>query len=522
MWNRLMLIGFVAVVSVPLARPQSAQPVSANRADSLASMDETPSSRLAFASSDTKLVDSFNWAKKQAMAYVQTGTDPVGLWYETGLPGRTRFSMRDTSHQVMGAQALGRAAYNMNMLRHFASGVSESRDWCSFWGIDRWGRPASVDYTNDAQFWYWLPANFDALDASYRMFLWTGDLTYVNDPVFLNSYDRTVTDYLTRWDLDPKHIMTRKRWLNVRGELDMSVPLQTARGIPGYAENPRDYVVGIDLLATEYVAFRDYAYIQQYRGNDDAAQNFLKKAAEVLNLIDTKWWDDDAHQFYSQLDKDYKMQGHGGGALLYWGIAEDGPKGQSAVTALVDDIRQHPTGQVEGESYFAEDLYRYGITDTAYAKIMDLTTPGRRRQEYPEVSYSVISAMVNGLMGINIDAPSPLNAYAVNNYTETMIKTLPGLSKQTAWAEIRNLPIRTNEITVRHEGLGKTVPTNQSGPSLIWEPELPGRFDTLIVNGKSIKAQPGEEPIGRVVSWVKIIVGAGDSVTVQAPAPTAK
>ena len=60
-----------------------------------------PESKLAFSSSDAQLVRAFDWARKQAMAYVQGDRDPVGLWYETGLPGRTRFSMRDTSHQLV-------------------------------------------------------------------------------------------------------------------------------------------------------------------------------------------------------------------------------------------------------------------------------------------------------------------------------------------------------------------------------------------------------------------------------------
>ena len=122
--------------------------------------DRTPKSMLQFASSDARKVQGFNWAKQQAMDYVHGGCDPVGAWYETGLPGRTRFSMRDTSHQAMGAQALGLADYSLNMLRHFAENISDSKDWCSFWGIDRWGRPASVDYKSDARFWYDLPANF--------------------------------------------------------------------------------------------------------------------------------------------------------------------------------------------------------------------------------------------------------------------------------------------------------------------------------------------------------------------------
>ncbi|MGO9640701.1 MAG: hypothetical protein ACLP1Y_05290 [Candidatus Acidiferrales bacterium] len=478
---------------------------------------------MAFESSDTNLVQSFEWAKKQAMAYVQLGGDPVGLWYETGLPGRTRFSMRDTSHQSMGAQALGLAPYTHNMLLHFAENVSDSKDWCSYWGIDRWGRPASVDYKNDAEFWYDLPANFDVLDACYRMFLWTGDLTYVNDPVFLNFYDRTVSDYVKRWSLGPDDVMTRKRWVNMRKEFDPHESFLTARGIPGYQESPRDYVVGIDLLASEYDAFLAYAYIQEYRGNVDAGQTYRKKAAEVRALINSAWWDEKSGQFYKILDKDYHLQPSASPLddvnveLLYRGAADDGPKLESALNALLDSIKQNPSGKAEGESHYPEVLYRYGVPDVAYAEIMDLTSPGKYRQEYPEVSYSVVGAIVTGLMGINLEAASPLESSVNSNYSEIVVKTLPALTKQTDWAELRNLPIRTNVVSVRHDGVRKTTFTNQVGPSLFWQAMFPGSYDTLIVDGKPVKSHPDKETLGRVTSWVRLPVGAGDTVTVEIP-----
>ena len=56
------------------------------------------------------------------MNYAYDG-DPVGLWYEAALPGRRAFCMRDVSHQVAGAQALGLSSYTHNMLRHFAENI---------------------------------------------------------------------------------------------------------------------------------------------------------------------------------------------------------------------------------------------------------------------------------------------------------------------------------------------------------------------------------------------------------------
>jgi hypothetical protein len=51
----------------------------------------------------------------------------------------------------------------------------------------------------------------------------------------------------------------------------------------------------------------------------------LKKADAVKTLVNTSWWDDSTHHFYSTLNKDHKLEGQAGSALLYRDIA-DGAK----------------------------------------------------------------------------------------------------------------------------------------------------------------------------------------------------
>ncbi|HEY6273747.1 MAG TPA: hypothetical protein VIX19_17345, partial [Terriglobales bacterium] len=477
-------------------------------------------SNLELESSDSRLVEAFNWARQQAMAYVFDG-DPVGPWYEAALPGRQAFCMRDVSHQSMGAQALGLAPYTQNMLRRFAENISESRDWCSYWEIDRLNRPAPVDYKNDAEFWYNLPANFDVLDSCYRMYLWTGDPAYVNDPVFLNFYERTMSDYVHRWSLGLDAVMKRRRWMNIRGEFDPHNKFQLYRGDPSYEEARANFVLGADLLATEYAAYRAYAQIQVVRENTGLATACLNKAASVKRLVNETWWNEGTHQFYAFLDQNGHFQGRSDADLLYRDVADDGPKAQSALNDLLDKIESHPSSAVEDESHYPEILYRYGAPEVAYAQIMDLTHEGRDRREYPEVSYSVVGAIVTGLMGIAVQASSPLEAAAQGN-VEVVIKTLPGLTAQTAWAEIRNLPIGRNNVAVRHEGVRGTVFTNQDGPSLIWQATFPIAVATLLVDGKPVKANPGKEYLGRATSWVRAPVGAGDTVRVDVPKPDEK
>jgi hypothetical protein len=459
-------------------------------------------SKLEFTSSDARLVDAFDWAKRQSMAFV-FDNDPVGSWYEAAEPGRMAFCMRDTAHQAMGAHALGLRRHNLNMLRRFAENISDARDWCSLWEIDRYNRPAPVDYKNDAEFWYNLPANFDILDCCYRMYIWSGDLAYVNDPVFLNYYDRTVTDYVERWGLGVDQVMTRPRLLNVRGILDPKKKFQRNRGIPGYDEGNPDYVLGADVLATQYAAYLAYARIQEFRGDADLAQIYLKKAAAVKTLLNSTWWNEADRHFYGRLNKDHQLEGRGGGNLLFRDAVDDGPKLRAAIG--------------EGARGGAEVLYKYGDPDAAYDRMIDTALGPHSRKEYPEVPFSWVGALVNGTMGITLDAPSALQAWTQGHWVETLLKTRAGLGTKVAWAELRNLPVRANEVTVRHDGLKQSTVTNRSGPSFLWQASFNGTHETLLVNGRPMKATVEKGVLERVSSSVRVTVGSGGAVTIAIP-----
>lgn len=470
-------------------------------------------STLSLESSDKRLVDGFNWAKKQALAFAFQG-DPVGPWYEAALPGREAFCMRDVAHQCTGGHALGLVRHNLNMLYRFAENISDSKDWCSYWEIDRYNRPAPVDYKNDAEFWYNLPANFDVLDACYRMYLWSGNLRYVNDSVFLNFYDRTVADYVARWELQLDRVMKRKRFINIRSEFDPNKKFHFYRGDPSYAENRDQFVLGVDLLASQYAAYLAYANIREVRGNAEVSREYRKKALDVKLLINSTWWNETGKHFYQRLSKDYKLEGRGSSNLLYHDAADDGPKAQSALQALLTLIKERPSGSVEGQSHHAEILYRYGVPDMAYAQMMDLTREDRERREYPEVPFSIVGAVVTGTMGISVDPQSPLKAADEPQFVDRVVKTLPALG-EISWAQLGNLFIRANEISVRHESGRTTTFTNQRGPSLIWHASFDGAHEALLVNGKAMKARPEQRFLGRTASFARIVVGPGNTVRAQ-------
>jgi len=68
------------------------------------------------------------------------------------------------------------------------------------------------------------------------MYLWLGDPACINDPAFLNFYDRTVADYVQRWGLGFEQVMKRPRLLNICGIVDPNDKFQPNQGIPGYDE----------------------------------------------------------------------------------------------------------------------------------------------------------------------------------------------------------------------------------------------------------------------------------------------
>jgi len=461
-------------------------------------------SPLSLASSDGQLVECFAWAKGQALKYVRGG-DPVGLWYEAALPGREAFCMRDLSHQATGAHALGLAAHTWNMLAKFAVNISESKDWCSHWEINRYDKPAPVDYTNDKEFWYNLPANFDVLDACYRMYLWTHDRAYLDDPVFKAFYEHTVTDYVERWDLGLDKVLERSRFMN-RDRFDRRKSHQSCRGIPSYHEgSPGKTRLGIDQLAFQVAAYRSYAQVLRLCEDLDNAMVYLQKAASVMQFIEERFWDQTQGRFNELLLTDGRYV-TGGGMQVYL-LYNDAVMSPEKIRKTVRSIADGKRINIEIGSHYPEIFYRYGAQDEAYRWLLYLSDPGTRRREYPEVSFAAIGAIVGGLMGVE---PSE---------TRGRIATLGRLTDATAWAKVSNLPVHDNVIDVRHNGADETVLTNRSGGPITWIARFYDPADQLTLNGTPLEMRGDTDRVGRPVVWAQTTVAPGETKTITRTVP---
>jgi hypothetical protein len=465
----------------------------------------TPISNLQFESSDKKLVQAFQWAKSQALAYAHEGSDPVGPWYEAALPGRDSFCMRDVSHQTTGAAALGLYPQNRNMLQRFAAAVSPERDWAGYWEIDKLGHPSAADYASDDDFWYSLPANFDLLDSIVRMWRWTGDNAYVTDPSFQRFFEATATSYVNAWNLQPDLVLKRPRLMNQRLAKGKFV---LARGIPSYTEGETNFNLGTDLLAAEYRAFESLRFLAISRHQMNSAQQYADTANKLSRLIDHSAWSEKDHHFMGFFSQDGSTRGSGDAMVLYFGATKD-PSHIRAALSHIQSAEYLKSIGIEEESYLVQTFYRYGESQAAYERIMDLTRPDKDRREYPEVPFSIIDAIVRGTMGIEV-------VYDGNS-ERPLLHSVSRLSKNSDSASLKGVRIRENLVDLEHEGDRSSTLINRSGPTLHWQATFPGKVPVLRVNGHPVRTTISSNAALIPVSWIITDVPSGASVVVSRP-----
>jgi hypothetical protein len=439
--------------------------------------------RVEFTCDDVLLERGFYWAKATALSYVREG-DPVGDWYEAALPGRDAFCMRDVAHHATGGQVLGLQPHNLNMLRKFAQNISEGKDFCSYWEIDKDDRPAPIDYTDDKDFWYNLPANFDVLDACWRMYLWTDEPDYIHSADFNRFYDLTVQDYVATWDR------------NGDGIPDRLAP-GTRRGIPSYDEGPglEDARMLSDLVALQATGYEAYASIHGAKYNRDRTRRFNALASSMREHFERTWWDENQGRYFNVLFNDgsygYSEGSDPGHLPLHYRLIRSPDR-----IARHLDILGGLEPQVENMAYMPEVFYAYRRKQKAYEYLLKLTDPVLPRREYPEVGFTVVGAIASGLMGIEPRAD------------RHQVCTLAQLPDGCANASMDHVPVFGGEVRVAH-GVGTTRFTNLTGQPLVWSAGFLDCHGRILVDGRDVPVRTEIQWDGSLVSYCDVRVENG-------------
>ncbi len=428
-----------------------------------------------FHSSDRELTKGFERVKKQALHWVFEGY-PVGDYYEAALPNRDAFCMRDVSHQCTGGEVLGLSSHNKNMFLKFGQSISPSRDWCGHWEIDRWDRSCPVDYTDDSDFWYNLPANFDVLYACWRMYEWTGDRDYLLHDDLDRFFVNTLEAYVKAWDHDGDGIPD-------------CLPGRSRRGIPTYDESNvarNDYLYGVDLLAVMARAHKAYQQMCLVTGRKEQAAIYGKRGDALLKKLNEEWCDDekgiaagmsrDGKLIFPKGDLDENNCWSVGQSLLYWDVLQNRNHICSSLEILARNIY---TANIEGISHYPEIQWRYGDRENAMKSLRHMVNPELHRKEYPEASYCTIGAMATGLMGIR---PTMTGDTADGR----CIRTLSGLA-DVDWAEMTQIPVLGGLLSVRHEGSEKTLVEWESESPVTWRAAFHGK-GSITVDGQPVQS----------------------------------
>ncbi|MEU6200851.1 hypothetical protein [Streptomyces sp. NPDC047061] len=120
-----------------------------------------------------------------------------------------------------------------------------------------------------------------------------------------------------------------------------------------------------------------------------------------------------------------------------------------------------------------------------------------------EVSFTLVSQTVQGLMGIAPDA--------ADRTVTTQSRLLSGMD----WLQAADVPIGKDTITVRHDGSTRTMLTNNARSGAYhWEARFPGVHKKIKVNGVPQHVRT-KKVNGVTYTYATPTVKAGATVVVQ-------
>lgn len=448
---------------------------------------------LTLSTTDHSLKEIFDWAVRMSNNNVGNSDDPVGPWYCSALPGRSAFCMRDVSHQCIGEEINHHGVENKNIMTRFAENITPEKDYCTYWEINRWNKPAPADYVSDEDFWYNLPANLDVLRACYRLYLWTGDEGYLIDPRFTNFYELSMNQYIDRWELAPEKIMDRPYRMNFKGDMEAS-SFGHSRGLASYEEQVPGIAVGADLLCALNAAMDAYSKMWKIRGDEKKAKLYAEKAQAYKALLNGKWWNDSTKNLYAYRLENGEMSEGGCNSIAVWfGTTE----GKDRINALLDTMSGTETN-IENRTYYASVFYRYGRPNEGYKMFANLYNDPRK--EYPEAASSIIESVICGMCGVEPNAP------------ERSIATLPSLTDKTPEVRVSHIPVMGGEISLSHKGNLETTLENHTGSTIIWKAQFHGTNSKI--GGR--KATVTVDQMGEPLSYIEVKLENGSRLTLKA------
>lgn len=424
--------------------------------------------------------------------------------YWAGYAHRTAFYARDFVHQATAAQLLGLERENLTMLRTFANSATAERKWFPLWAFNFDGSAFATDYRGDDDFVREIPAVFELVELTARLYRWTGDANYLGDDLW-RYCSRSVSSFIRAHDT----------------VIPNGIAEGTGQGIfqgtASYDEGPGAAVIESgDGIAAQYAAFQGYAALAAARGEREIAGEYAAKADALAAMFNTEWGvTPDQFEYVRARDASGQaLLGFGREASVFpalKGLIDPDSARTAAFVHWLDRMHHaHRPPNIESLTYLPEALFRYGLDAEAYGWmreiIASLFLPHHVRAQglngdYPETAFTLVSQVVEGLAGVAPDAP---------NHAVTLCSHLP---PELRWVDVRGIRIGGGEINVRHDGTTvSTLELVRGATPLMVTAQFPGARAHIGVNGH-VKTARAVRSGGRDLSEVRVQVHPGERVS---------
>jgi hypothetical protein len=158
------------------------------------------------------------------------------------------------------------------------------------------------------------------------------------------------------------------------------------------------------------------------------------------------------------------------------GIVSAGPRLDRLMDLIrtrMDDPKTRPSN-IEATSYIPDVFFARGDRESAWKWMENIHKAPASARDYPEISFTVISHVVCGLLGVIPDAP------------RAQITTQSHLPAAIGEVTVENISIGDARFTVSHTGITRSDVTLTAGvKTFTWLARFPWRHTEVTVNGRS-------------------------------------
>lgn len=485
----------------------------------------SPSQTISLKSDNKEIEEAFNWAVDKALSWKMTGKSGdinrhergEGLGFQANVPylpsywagyaHRSAYYIRDFAHQIDGAHLVGMDEENFAMMEKFAEYTTVDKKWYSWWALNFDGSVFTLDAPNPPgtetykdypsdfvntpgeSFVREIPAMFELVEKAWKSYLWTGDPRYIENAKLWNMYEKVVTEFVILHDADENGIPEG------HGNI--------FEGSATYNEADIYPLEAGDAIAAQYQAYLAYGAFLSEKKLSKRANEQMKKATKLKDYFNTNWSVVERTELYScaitSSGEKYPLFNKETSWFIPMKLlTEPGERNDIYLDYISEQLgdgvgtsnpKKGSPANIEAYTYLPDTYFAYGRIDEAWKwmkYIIDqkdkphVVTKQGKNGDYPEVSFTLVSQVVEGLMGIEPDAA---------NHT---ISTIPRLPSEIDHLNLERLKIGDHTIAV-YQSADKTEITYSMGEqSLTAKIRFYGSHEFISVNGKKIKAKQAQ------------------------------